>query len=604
MTWRDATVVTSMVCLISISAVLPAQQRDRPVVPEAEAAGTAVIAGRVTLSATSETPVRRAVVTLISSDTVDTYSAVADMDGRFTFSRVPAGRYTLLAKKGAHLTTAFGAKRPGRAGTTLVITEGQQLIGLQLSLPQGGVITGTLRLPNGEPLPNTQVSAIAANDLVGTGRFMTDDRGVYRIYGLQPGEYVVGARPSVGQGEVQQRAAAGYEEAVRGLTAQQLRPAGATAEATPPPVVPTLGYAPTYYPGTVIGANAARVRIEAGDVREGIDFQVDMVRMGRISGVVRGVDGQPTQAVQLSIEPAGFPLLLSAAPFVRMPLPEKDGRFLFSNIAPGAYRVIARAGGVTITPGTVNISGERQTEWAVAEVVVNDSDVEGVTLQLQSGLTFSGSLLAAGQSEGPATWKGTQISVQPPRTGAGRLINGEPAGGVSSRPASVNDDGTFTVAGLQPATYEVVVTLPSALSKTWVLQSIRVGDRDLRDAPLTFDRGSIGDVKVTVTDQRTELAGTLSSASGQAASDYFIVIFPADRTLWHPHSPRVRVARPAADGGFSSRDLPGGDYRVAALTDVEDGEWRISSFLESLYDASIAVSVIDGRTTRQDIRIR
>lgn len=480
----------------------------------------------------------------------------------------------------------------------------KHLTGLQLSLPQGGVITGTLRLPNGEPLPNTQVVAIPASDLLGAGRFMSDDRGVYRIYGLQPGEYVVGARPSVGQGEAQQRAAAGYEEAVRVMTAQQLRPAGAKAEATPPPVVHTLGFAPTYYPGTVIGANAARVRIEAGDVREGIDFQVEMVRMGRIAGVVRGVDGHPTQAVQLSIQPAGFPLLLSGAPFVRTPQPDKDGRFLFSDLAPGAYRVTARGGGVTISPGTVDIRGERQTEWAMAEVLVNDSDVEGLTLQLQSGLTFNGSLVAAGAGEVPATWKGAQISVQPARTGTARLINGEPAGGVSPRSAPVNDDGTFEVAGLQPATYEVVVTLPSALSNTWILRSIRSGDRDLRDSPLTFDQGSIRDVTVTVTNQRTELAGTLSSASGHAASDYFIMIFPADRTLWHPHSPRVRVARPAADGGFTTRDLPSGDYRVAALTDVEDDEWRKLVFLETLYDASIAISVIDGKTTRQDIRIK
>lgn len=604
MIWRNAASVITVAGLISITAVLPAQQRDRPVVPVATVVGTAVVSGRVTVSATSDTPVRRAVVTLISAETVDTYSAVADAQGRFTFSRVPAGRYTLLAKKGAHLTTAFGAKRPGRPGTTLVITDGQQLTGLQLSLPQGGVITGTLRLPNGEPLPNTQVVAVPADGRAATGRFMSDDRGVYRIYGLAPGEYVVGARPNIGQGAVQQRAAVGYDEAVRMMTALQNRPAGVAADATPPPTAPTVGYAPTYYPGTVIGANAARVRIEAGDVREGIDLTVEMVRMSRISGVVRGVDGQPTQAVMLTAEPADFPLLLSGASMERSPQPDKDGKFMMTNVAPGLYRISARGGGVTIGPGTVNIRGEQQTEWAMAEVRVTDGDVEGVTLQLQSGLTFGGSLVAAGQSEKPATWKGALVTVQPPRSSTPTMINGQPAGATLSRSASVNEDGTFEVAGLQPSTYEVLVTLPLALSKTWTLHSIRAGDRDLRDSPLTFDQGSIRGVNVTVTDQRTELSGTFSSVSGQAATDYFIVIFPSDRTLWHPHSPRVRVARPEADGGFSARDLPAGDYRVAALTDVEDDEWRTPAFLESLYAASIAVSVIDGKATRQDIRIR
>jgi hypothetical protein len=52
------------------------------------------------------------------------------------------------------------------------------------------------------------------------------------------------------------------------------------------------------------------------------------------------------------------------------------------------------------------------------------------------------------------------------------------------------------------------------------------------------------------------------------------------------------------------QDLPGGDYRVAAVTDVEDDEWRKSAFLESVYDASIVVAVTEGKITRQDIRIR
>jgi hypothetical protein len=610
MSWRGALAIIGLAGLVCVPAGLLAQQRDRPAVPVPAPAGTAVVAGRVTLSATSDTPVRRAVVTLIAFDGVDTYSAVADADGRFAFAGIPAGRYTLLARKSAYLPTAYGARRSGRPGTTLVISERQQLTELQLSLPKGGVITGALRLPSGESLPNTQVIAVPADEaaaggrVTGATRFNSDDRGVYRIYGLQPGEYIVGAMASVGQGEVQQRATAGYDEAVRLLASMQSRPAGATVEATPPPAVATVGYAPTYYPGTAMAASASRVRVGAGEVRDGIDIQVEMVRMSRISGIVRGVGGQPMEAVQMSAEAVGPPLPISAALRVRTQRPDKDGKFLITNVTPGTYRITARAGGVTITPGSISIRGADQTEWAAADVLVTDSDVEGVILQLQPGLTFSGTLAAAGQSGPPATWKGARVAIQPPRAATGAVLNGQLLGGVSSRSATVNEDGTFEVAGLQPANYEVVVTLPSALSKTWAVQSILHGDGDVRDAPLTFDRGSMRDVKILMSEERTELAGTLSSASGQAATDYFIVIFPADRTLWHPHSPRVRVTRPEADGGFTARDLPAGEYRVAALTDVEDDEWRKSAFLESLYDVSIAITVTDGKTTRQDIRIR
>lgn len=70
------------------------------------------------------------------------------------------------------------------------------------------------------------------------------------------------------------------------------------------------------------------------------------------------------------------------------------------------------------------------------------------------------------------------------------------------------------------------------------------------------------------------------------------------------YRPRIRVMRPAADGGFSTRELLPGKYRIAALTDVEEGEWRTAAFHESVVDSSIAVMVVDGQTTKQDIRIR
>ncbi len=611
MTRRAAASVGFFVAMLAVAGA-SAQQRDRPAAgaPAPAPAGTAAIAGRVTASDTSDVAVRRAVITLIAGDGIETYSTVADADGRFALAGLPAGRYTLLAKKGGHLTSSYGARRPGRPGTTIIIAEGQQLSDLRVTLPRGGVITGAVRLPNGDPLTNTQVLAIPVSQASAGGRtisgprFDTDDRGIYRIYGLAPGEYIVGALPDIGRGEAQRRSAAEYEDAVRMLNALQRQPAGRPAEATPPPEVPTVGYAPTYFPGTTIAASATRVRVEAGEVREGIDIPVELVRMSRISGMVRGVDGQPTQAVQMSAEAVGPPLPLSAALSARTSRPEPDGSFVITNVAPGSYRITVRAGGVTLGEGSVSIRGDRQTEWAVADVVVQGSDVEGLVLRLQPGLTFSGSLAAIGQQDAPTTWKGASVSIRAPRSETAVVLNGQAMGGPTPRSAAANEDGTFEVTGLQPANYEIAVTLPPAISKTWSVQSVRVGEQDLRDAPLTFEQGSIANVRIVVTDRPTELVGTFSSASGQAATDYYVVIFPADRALWHPLSPRLRVVRPAGDGGFSARDLPAGAYRIAAVTDIDGDEWRTTAFLESLVSASVTVTVVEGETTRMDIRIR
>src|SRR5215210_6097339 len=72
-----------------------------------------------------------------------------------------------------------------------------------LRMLKGGVITGTVTNSDGEPVVGVRVHTIPVRDLKGRTllsdamstqqEWKTDDRGVYRIYGLNPGVYVVSA---------------------------------------------------------------------------------------------------------------------------------------------------------------------------------------------------------------------------------------------------------------------------------------------------------------------------------------------------------------------------------------------------------------------------
>ena len=101
----------------------------------------------------------------------------------------------------------------------------------------------------------------------------------------------------------------------------------------------------------------------------------------------------------------------------------------------------------------------------------------------------------------------------------------------------------------------------------------------------------------TLTDQHTELSGTLQSAANVPAPDYFVVVFSPDRSVWRLGARRVQFTRPSTDGRFSFRDLPAGDYLIAALTDMEPSDLGDGSFLESLIPG--AVPFISTRVRRR-----
>ena len=112
------------------------------------------------------------------------------------------------------------------------------------------------------------------------------------------------------------------------------------------------------------------------------------------------------------------------------------------------------------------------------------------------------------------------------------------------------------------------------------------------------------DVVVTLTDRRTELSGRLETASGAPATDYFVVVLPSDRSLWDAGARRVRSTRPASDGVFTFADLPPGDYRLAALTDVVPTQLRQPEWLTEVAAGGAPVTITEGGKVRQDLRIK
>ena len=560
--------------------------------------GTARLAGLVITADETAAPVRSATVTLTEvTGAIPTQSTDTDQDGRFAFEGLPAGRYDVSATKPAHLKASFGAVRPMRMGSPIALAAAQTVTGVTLKMWRGGVITGLLLDEKNRPVSNVMVQARRLQLVNGsrtiaaatTASATTDNRGLYRIFGLPPGDYAVlstlaepnRASPNQPAG-ARQVTADDVQRALRGL------PRGATTSADTAPAAPVLGYAPVFYPGTTVAVDATAVHVEAGEERSAIDFSAQLVPLAEVSGTVIPPDGQTIAGLQINIA-----LTARSQPsslVVSRPIPiAADGRFTTSGVAPGQYSLMARA-----TPPLSGAVGW----WASTQLSIDGRSLSGLSLSLEPGVTVTGRVVFDGAS--------------PPAAGAiGVSVRFTPAGETQSvdnvRITSTTSEGTFTLAGLVPGDYSLSTSLiaRSAPVATWTFKSVSVAGRDFTDVPLTVASGkAVEGVVITFTDRPSEITGVFRDAQNQPASEHFIVAFPINRALWSANSNRIRLARPGTDGHYLITGLQAGDYFVAATTDATPDDLAAELFLSQLAESAVKITLAEGQTKTQDLRIK
>ena len=126
---------------------------------------------------------------------------LTDRNGRALLLGLAKGRVRLSVTHQSYLNATYGQERPGDAGTFMPIG-GEQTIGpITIRMKRGATIAGVVTTESGDPLVGVKVEACrrgfeqAARRFLDGGSDVTDDRGAYRISGLQPGDYLIGILP-------------------------------------------------------------------------------------------------------------------------------------------------------------------------------------------------------------------------------------------------------------------------------------------------------------------------------------------------------------------------------------------------------------------------
>jgi len=577
--------------------------------------GTAAISGTVVVAGSGQ-PARRARVSIGSAEAHVSRSAETNDQGAFTFAALPAGRYTVSATKSGYVSVTYGQRRPGRSGTAIQLADGQK-VQIRLQLPRGGVISGTVLDEHGEAIPGTQVRVLRYSTATGertlqqSGNGSTDDRGIYRVYGLQPGEYVVCAVPrntSTAASAVERLVV--VKAQLTELQAQSDPEARARAQEMAA-ILPTLqaeaaaangpvnGYAPVYFPGTTSAASATSLTIGPAEERLGIDFQLQLVPMSRIEGMVASPSGQNLTQIQVSLVNVGDGVNGLGDSNTRT---DRNGQFTIANVPPGQYRIQARAtAGATLAAATPAPGGLRVARsepvryWAAAEVSVDGQTTPNVVLALQPGISVSGRLEFEGRAQVPADLTRARVSLMPIRTGADG-DNMQPPGA-----GRVDASGRFTISNVVPGRYRLS---GSAGAAEWTLQSATISGQDALDSFLEVKGNEeISGAVITFSDQQTELTGVVTNTQGQPVSEYSLIVYAADSKYWGPMSRRVRSIRPDSDGQFKITNLPPGEYRIGTVLDPEPGSWYDPAFLQQLEGTAMRITLGEGEKKAQNIQV-
>ena len=259
-----------------------------------------------------------------------------------------------------------------------------------------------------------------------------------------------------------------------------------------------------------------------------------------------------------------------------------------------------------VMPGMFDMAvkdGGGAVYWGQADLSVDGSNIAGVTVALQPGMTVTGKVTFNGTRLVPnPDLSRVNLILSPVQTaGANRVTMGIPM-------AQVSADGQFRITGVTPGRYRISGVAPVAPGSPpgggWTLASAILKGRDVLDFPIDIaPNDEINGAVVTFTDSAQEVNGSLQDASGRPAPDYTIVVFSADKSYWTTPTRRSRSTRPGTDGRFTIGNLPPGEYRIAALVDVAPGDINEPSFLEQLVAASVKFTLAEGERKTQDLKI-
>jgi 5-hydroxyisourate hydrolase-like protein (transthyretin family) len=455
-----------------------------------------------------------------------TYKATTDQDGNYRILNVPAGNYEVLSASPVFVNAEINNQR----GKYLVLAEGENVENINFSLVRGGVITGKIIDADGRPVIQQQVSLYRAGafeqssaqrgQIYPTTSVSTDDRGIYRMFGIVAGRYKVAA----GRGD----------NTFSGSLA-----------------VGRASYQQVFHPDVSDQAKATVIEVSEGSEATNVDVTLGRLQQTfKASGqVIDGEKGLPMPNFRFGLQrikgdrPEFMNSLMAS---------NSQGAFIVEGLVPGKYSAF-------LFPEPNN---EARVDAVAFDIV--DQDVSGLVIKVVRGASLSGNVLLDGEDKN-AFSKLLELQVQAYVSNPQR----RPSFGQSG---PIGPDGSFHLGGLEAGTANFSLDGPGDRNQSKGFTISRV-ERDGLVLPRGFEikeGEQVTGLRVIVSYGNATLRGVVAFENGPLPAGGGIIV----RVQKPGETGSNLQISVDARGHFIIEGLPGGLYELTVIVSLPGAKQR------------------------------
>jgi hypothetical protein len=442
--------------------------------------------------------------------------AVTDQDGSYRLTNVAPGSYEIVLSMPAHVISNLKRVR----SASVLVGDDETVEGIDFDLVRGGVITGKITDADDHAVVQQPVSVYLAESLArraapgsvyAVKSVQTDDRGIYRIFGLNAGRYKV----AVGRGDL----------------------------TLPGSYSPSRSsYQQVFHPDVSDHAKAKIIEVTEGSESADVDIKLGRtLQTFTVTGrIVNGENALPIPNIRVSLQRG----VGQRSEFVNsMAMSNAQGDFSLEGLIPGKYSVL-------LAP---NQPEGMRAETASFEIT--DQDISGLTVKLVRGATING-IVVLDTVDKSAFEKLSQLEMH----GFVQPATAEPGGSARS---PISPDGSFRLTGLPSGTANFMLgpTGRATLPKGFVIARVESDGIVAAHGVQIKEGEQVFGVRVIVFYGTATLRGVVKVENGslpEGAGFLVRVVKPGEAL------PGLRSPRIDARGHFLMDGIPAGIYEVVA----------------------------------------